>query len=253
LINDEYQFVGLSAKGKGFPLSIALDRPYLPSIKTNQNAALFFMRGYGSPRKSSAFALWHTELKTNAKPVQLDGDVLDFQILKNGLGIYRSRHFGVKKGSEEAFCYSPTTIEKHNLLDGIERLKPLTPDLAELSYVVDTQKIQLIAPECFTTAPPCALCIFDHLQADGRAFALAPGADANVPRIKRRRWRTGIYLNPDAVRFHLKEVPDVVFDSGARWINSSGNVFIGRNVWIGEGKTAKRELRLSSYQLQFGN
>lgn len=250
LINSEYQFIGISSRGKAYRLDIALNNPYIPSAKATNQAVAFFMRGYGSPRKSSEFTLWHSPLKADSKPTLLSDNVQGYELLDNGICVYHSRRFGPKKASEEAFCFDPSTGKTHNLLDNIQRLEPLPAEIAEQSYAEDSLRVSLLKSDHLTKTRNSILCLFHHRQGDYRSFAL-PRQPNHRPTVERRNWRAAIYLNAKAERFHIEKVPANLFNDDFSWLNNTGAVFTGNIVWIGDGDAAQRQIQLKTYQLQF--
>ena len=150
---------------------------------------------------------------------------MEFQLLAAGRCVYTETGYGEKGDSQEAFVGKRAIGTTWNVLEDIDRLPALAPELAKNPYIEDRYRIQLVGSFGNSSRPRLVLCLFTHQQRDMRSH-IAPNADDHVPSGTRRQM---ILVGPDDKRLGLdssndKEQPRRI------WLHGTGRPCIGLNV-----------------------
>ncbi len=267
LFTPDFKFVGLSDMGKSVPLQIRLQEPHVPSVKVATDWAAFHLRGHGAPR-TNLWSLWFCPFQENAKPIHLAKHVHAYEILGPGIcahavSSHRDRGASTEQffsnASREAFVFDARSNATWNVLDGIERLPELAPEISSKGYVNDKMSVSLIRGFGADVRSPLVLCLFAHSRYDMRAFiglrpqqaneTLLPQPHKREPYVERQAWRRAVLLNSDGKRFQVSSFPPEFFDRKI-WLHNSGRLVLGEFKWINED-TAERvgKMQLTRFDL----
>jgi len=212
------RFVGVSLDGRAVPLQVSLRQPYIPTMKALDGWLAFDLRGHGSPRRKDN-SLWFSPLKKDEKPIRLAKHVMSsYEILAAGKCVFAASGFGPKQDSQEAFVYDAAEGKAWNVLEGVQRLPKLDPQLAGKGYVEDKMTVRLVQGFGKPTRGRLVLVLFSHRRGDLRSFVMGPS-------LRRQVWRRTVLLTSDGKRYETSVLRDQSRPDRI-WLHNSGRIVI---------------------------
>jgi hypothetical protein len=241
---DADHFAGVSLNGHAYPFDIPMNGVhYLSTAKEKGEVIGFRLRREGGIGPSPS-AFWFGSLRENQKPEQVADAVTDFEMLQAETCVFVTSGHGPKGASLEAFVYDHSSKTVWNVLDGIERLPPLDPELAGRDYIEDKMTVRLVPGGGSGKRGQLVLCLVSHFRGDLRALAFP----SQGKRLKTERWNRAILVAADGWRSVAEilaegKMPDAV------WLHNSGKIVIAEHKWEGGGAGPKIQLRWIDLQL----
>jgi hypothetical protein len=224
-------FAGISANGVPHPTKMNLaSYAQHAAIQADGDWAVFSLRPEGATRSST---LWWARFGGAEEPQLLAADPGEFEILGKRRVVYVTSRDGINTTSSDAFVYDVETGRYWNILDDIERLPRLDPDIAQKGYVADTMRVRLIRGFGSSQYAAAVLSLFSHFRLDLRS---------NVPSVRvspaeqdlTQRWARAFVLSGQGTRCGLEiATPD---SSASLWLHNSGKLLIARPDWSGGAK-----------------
>lgn len=234
---DREHLAGISMNGRVLSFNLPLEQTSALSKAREEDGFV----GFRVRRKDATIepgSFWLVQLEDSAEPVRVATAVTDFAMLKSGNCVFTTTGHGSKEASSEAFFRANGDNSVWNVLDGVRRLPDLEREVAEKDFVEDKLTVRLI--EGFGTRSSTALCLFQHVRGDRRAFA----SPAEGKTVERELWRRAVVVTSEGERcmtrlFREGQVPNLV------WLHNSGLLITG--------STEHGEVHISACALQLAN
>jgi hypothetical protein len=243
-LNTRPVIVGVACEGEVFAWNLALDGLYWSTAKAADGWAALRHGRYGQPKEDPE-CLWFGPLAAGAEPRRLARRVSDYEVLAAGRCLFvASPQEGKQdrwKACPTAYVYDDQRKAAWSLLDGVEGMPPLDPELAGKPYVADKMTIQLLPGFGSDSRGRMVLVSFDHTRGDMRALP-----DRGIlPSRRWDRWKKTILITADGRR-GLLDLPE--HQSEQVWLHNSGTVV--RAVRAEEEGSGIRRLQLSRFPLR---
>jgi hypothetical protein len=239
-------FAGVSVDGLACPLDILLNAPHMTSVKVLNDWVIFHLRGYGQPRKEP-LSLWLSPVKKGAKPKHLADNVVAYELIGDGKCVFGVTGYGAKGTSTEAFLYDAETNRAWNVLDGVERLPALDPELIEKEYIEDKMTLRMIPGFGGRHHDRLVLCLFSHFRGDMRSLILPLRGQQRMS----ERWRRAVILTAKGQRYMTEvlrqgNIPDKI------WLQNSGKIITATYKWVHTESGEQHKIRLNVIDLKLG-
>jgi len=241
------RFAGVSVGGLAYPLDMMLSAPKETSVKALNNWVIFHWNSHGQLRKEAS-SLWLSPLKKGAKPKHLADNVVACEFVGDGKCVVGVAGYGAKGTFTEAFLYDAVAEKAWNVLDGVERLPALAPELVEKKYIEDKLTLRMIPGFGSSRQDRLVLCLFSHFRADMRAMVWP----LNSRVISRPvLWRCAVILTANGRRYMAEalrdgDIPDKI------WLHNSGKIITAAYKGMHTESGKRRRIQLSLIDLQLG-
>ena len=236
--------IGVSIPGSMWRFSSHFgNKAYFHSPQINDGWLCFQVRPYG---QAEAPTLYCCSLADEIVLQQMSLKALNFQLLPGGLCVYSERGHGEKGDSHEVFLGNPTKGTTWNVLDDIDRLPTVSPDLSKKPYIEDKMRVRLV--QSFGSAHDFhqVMCLFIQQQGDMRSFVYPSTAPGNQLPIQIRR--KTILVGPGEQRTQLdvltgNQQPERI------WLHDTGRLYLGYDA-LSTRPGENRSIRLHRVKLE---
>jgi hypothetical protein len=220
-VPDTGTFAGISVNGTPYPFDMKLEgRQYLDAAQAERDAAVFSLRHSGTTGPIAS-TLWWVRLAKNETPRLLAEKPESFEPLGKRFWVFATSDQSESKKSSEAFVYDSDTRRAWNVLDSVQRLPALDPEIAQKNYIQDAMTVRLVRGFGSSRYPALVASLFFHSRFDLRA---------NTPSTERlsQQWHRAVLLSAQGVRC-TADIPQTVSAREKLWLHNSGKLLVGQD------------------------
>ncbi|MBX9789765.1 MAG: hypothetical protein K2Y37_12680 [Pirellulales bacterium] len=237
-------FAGLTVDGQVVRLDLKFPGTYYLSKAKERNGFVGLeFRSTGNYEAISP--LWMMPFKRPEQVEKLEASVVDFAMLGDGNSLVVTAGHGRDGDSMEAFFHKRSDKSTWNLLEGIERLPPLSAEFAGVKSIDDRMTVRLI--DSFGSHPQRSqvLCIASQFRHD---------RDSG-PRLGKRlafeKWQRALLVTSDGQRQLTSLFRETMLTTPGvlpewLWLHDSGRIVVGNLIRDESGRPVRHPVQLST-------